>query len=295
MVVAYAVFEGVFDEDDQQQRRDRQLFGQVAGRLHADIHGVGVTNAHQFDVVFQELDVAVKRNDLAPRLVEHVTHHLRKLDHGVLGRLGVDVDQRVDVVERVHKEVRVDLVFQVIHFGLKVLALERLHLLFVAHRLVYQLDTRVGSGHKESQHHVPVHLQIGERRFAVGVERFGIVLFEEVVREVVLVDLHQPEDADDQRQVAREVFPVFSPEHVARGDDGIVDEKDDQIGGDIPPGSQHVFQVDMHFGHHLRVEDRDQDDGRPDHHVEQVFTDGLFFLDFHASNIVKVAGKAKLV
>ena len=120
-------------------------------------------------------------------------------------------------------------------------------------------------------------------------------MFEEVVREVVLVDLHQPEDADDQRQVAREVFPVFSPEHVARGDDGIVDEKDDQIGGDIPPGSQHVFQVDVHFGHHLRVEDRDQDDGRPDHHVEQVFTDGLFFLDFHASNIVKVAGKAKLV
>ena len=68
-----------------------------------------------------------------------------------------------------------------------------------------------------------------------------------------------------------------------------------QIGGDIPPGSQHVFQVDVHFGHHLRVEDRDQDDGRPDHHVEQVFTDSLFFLDFHASNIVKVAGKAKLV
>ena len=40
------------------------------------------------------------------------------------------------------------------------------------------------TSHKESQHHVPVHLQIGERRFAVGVERFGIVLFEEVVREV---------------------------------------------------------------------------------------------------------------
>ena len=112
---------------------------------------------------------------------------------------------------------------------------------------------------------------------------------------MVLVDLHQPEDADDQRQVAHEVFALFPPEHVARGEDGVVDDEDDQVGGDLPPCDQHVFQVDVHFGHHLRVEDRDQYDGRPDHHVEQVFTDGLLFLDFHASNIVKVESKAKLV
>ena len=281
-VVAHAVLEGVLDEDDEQQRGNRNLFGQILGVLHADFHVVGVADAHQFDVVFQELDVAVERDDLPPGVVQHVTHHLRKLDHGVLRGVGVDVDQRVDVVERVHEEVRVDLVLQVVHLGLQVLPLEGLHLLLVAHRLVDKLDAGVGSGHEETQHDVPVDFEVGERSLAVGVDRRGVALRRHVPQQALLVEVHQPEHGDDECDIEYEVLAVLVPQHVARRQQAVVDQEDDQIGGDLPPGDEHVLQIDVHFGHHLRVEHRNQDDGRPDHHVEQVFAYGLLSLDLHA-------------
>lgn len=139
-VVAHSVLEGVLDEDDEEQWRNRDSVGQRAGVVEANLDVVRIADAHQFDVVLEELDVAAERDDLASRVVEHVAHHLRELDDGILGALGVDVNQRVDVVERVHEEVRVNLVLEVVHLGLHVLALELLHLLLVANRLVHELD-----------------------------------------------------------------------------------------------------------------------------------------------------------
>lgn len=171
--------------------------GRGRGVVEANLDVVRIADAHQFDVVLEELDVAAERDDLASRVVEHVAHHLRELDDGILGALGVDVNQRVDVVERVHEEVRVNLVLEVVHLGLHVLALELLHLLLVANRLVHELDARVGAGHEERQHDVPVELQVGERRLAVLVE--GLLLGEEQRGgEVLVVEVHGPEDRDDE-------------------------------------------------------------------------------------------------
>ncbi len=76
-VVAHAVLEGVFDEDDQQQRRNRDPRRTLARIVDADVHGIGVADAHELDVVHQELHVVFKRDALAARIVEHVAHHLR--------------------------------------------------------------------------------------------------------------------------------------------------------------------------------------------------------------------------
>ena len=189
----------------------------------------------------------------------------------------------MDVVERVHEEVRVDLVLQVVHLGLQVLPLERLHLLFVAHRLVDELDAGVGSGHEEAEDDVPVDLEVRERGLAVGIDRLRVVLRADVEHEVLLVELDEPEDSDDERQVEQHVFAVFAAEHVPRGEDAVVDQEDDQVGRDLLPGDEYVLEVDVHLGHHLRVEHRHEDDGRPDHQVEQVFAYGLFALYLHGT------------
>ena len=221
------------------------------------------------------------------RFIEHVAHHLRKLDHGALGVFGVDVYQGVDVVERVHEEMGVYLVFQIVHFCFQVLAFEFLHLLFVAHRLVDELDTRVGPRHEEPQHDVPVHFQVRERSFPVGVERFGVAVGEEAVGEVFFVYVHQPEYGDDECKVAEQVCFVLAAQHEPRGEDGIMDDEDDEIGGYLPPCDEYVFETDVQFRHHLRIEHRHQDDGCPHHYVEQVFSDGLFAGHFHAVKIIK--------
>ena len=73
------------------------------------------------------------------------------------------------------------------------------------------------------------------------------------------------------------------------GEDGIVakDDEDNEIGGYLPPCDEYVFETDVQFRHHLRIEHRHQDDGCPHHYVEQVFSDGLFAGHFHAVKIIK--------
>ena len=274
--IADAVLEGVFDEDDQQQRRYGDVVRQVVRVVEPDIHVFGVADAHQFDVVLHELDVLLERNGLVPRFVEDVTHHLRQLDHGVLRIGGVDVDQRVDVVERVHEEMGVDLVFEIVHFGLEVLSFELLHGLLVAQRLVHHLDGGVGAGHEESQHDVPVDGQVGERR-VFGADE---MLRRGEVAQYAVEDVDAVEDRRDEEHVDDDVTHVLVALDVAH-DEGVVDDEDEQIGGDLLPCDQDVGEADVHLGHHLRVEDGHEQNRQPDHDVEQVFADFLFLVVFH--------------
>lgn len=75
----------------------------------------------------------------------------------------------------------------------------------------------------------------------------------------------------------------MAAEHQSRRQQVVVDDEDDEVGGDLPPGDEHVLEVDVQLGHHLRVEHRHEDDGRPYHEVEQVFADGLFAENSHGS------------
>ena len=141
--------------------------------------------------------------------------------------------------------------------------------------------------HKESQHDVPIHLQVRERGFPVGVERLGVAVGEEMVGEVLFVNVYQPEYGYDERQVAEQVGLVLAAQHEPRGEDGVMDDEDDEVGGYLPPCDEHVLETDVQFRHHLRIEHRHQDDGCPHHHVEQVFSDGLLAGYFHAVKIIK--------
>ena len=225
-IITYAVLECVLDEDDEQQRRNGDLLGQIAGRVDADVDGVGIADAHQSDIILQELDVAVERNPLAARIVKYITHHLRKLDHGALGILGIDVDQRVDVVERIHEEMRVDLVLEVIHFGLQVLLFQLLHLLLITDRLVHELDPRIGPGHEERQHDVPIHLQIGKRHVAQGM---GRLLDRYLHDKPVAQEIDGREDSKNEQNIACQIHPVLVPQHEPRSEHRIMDDEDDQV------------------------------------------------------------------
>ena len=279
------MLEGVFHKDDQQQRRDGDAPGQTPGSVEPDIDGVRITDAHEFDVVSDELDVLFERNALAPRIVEDVAHHLREFDHGLLCIFGIDVDQGVDVVERVHEEVRIDLVFEIIHLRLEVLALERLHLLLVAHRLVNEFDAGVYARHEESQQHVPVNRQVGER----GLARYdvGAVVREHAFGQEPFIEFDRRKDGRDREQVGHDVEHIFLAQHVARGDHTVVDQEDEQVGSDFPPGREHVLDTYVHLAEHLGIEHRHQHHDRPDHDVKQVFAYRLFLTELHEANIRK--------
>ena len=74
-------------------------------------------------------------------LVEQVAHHPGHIHNAVLGLLGVNVHQRVDIVQRVHNEVRVDLVTQVVKLLLQTLLLELGQMLFLLFTLAKGFHT----------------------------------------------------------------------------------------------------------------------------------------------------------
>ena len=112
LLVADTVLEGVLDERDEQQRGDGDARG-VVGEVGAEAQLVGVAHTHKPGVVVHKLNLLGHRHALVVALVEHVAQDFRQLDDGLLRALRVDVDEGVDVVERVHQEVGIQLVLQV--------------------------------------------------------------------------------------------------------------------------------------------------------------------------------------
>ena len=121
VVITYSVLERVFDECDQQQGRDGHFIRDRVRIVETDVDAAVVADAHQLDVVLDELDVLFERYGFAARFVENVPHHLGQFDDGAFRVFGIYVDQGVDIVERIHEEMGVDLVSQIIHFRLQVL------------------------------------------------------------------------------------------------------------------------------------------------------------------------------
>ena len=100
------------------------------------------------------------------------------------------------------------------------------------------------------------------------------------VAQYAVEDVDAVEDRRDEEHVDDDVTHVLVALDVAH-DEGVVDDEDEQIGGDLLPCDQDVGEADVHLGHHLRVEDGHEQNRQPDHDVEQVFADFLFLVVFH--------------
>ncbi len=72
----------------------------------------------QLDIVGGEQDLFFQRDQIVPGLRQYITHDTRQLHHGRGRVLRLVAGQRVDIVEGIEKEMRVDLRFQKGQLGL---------------------------------------------------------------------------------------------------------------------------------------------------------------------------------
>lgn len=100
------------------------MVGHYLRHIDADIDLVGHADAHQLDVVVKKDEFLAKGYFLFRSFVENEAHDLRQFDDRLLCLFRLNVNQGMDVVERIHQEVGVDLILQVLELLLKVLALE---------------------------------------------------------------------------------------------------------------------------------------------------------------------------
>ena len=148
LAIADAVLEGVLHESDEHQRR-YLLVGELAGHIDRDLHLIGIAQLHQLDVILQESNLTIERHDLFVAFVEHEAHHLRQFEDGLLRLLRVNIHQRVDIVQRVHQEVGIDLVFQILQLLFQVLFLQLLQPFAVATLLEVEFDADIHAHHQQ--------------------------------------------------------------------------------------------------------------------------------------------------
>ena len=158
MLIADAMLEGILDERDKHQGRNL-LVGHFAGQVDINAHLVGIAQAHQRDVVADEVELTRQGHPFLVTFVKDEAHHLRQFQDGRLGFLCIDVNQRMDVVQRVHEEMGVNLIFQILQLLFQALLLQMDKFLLVVARLEIQLDAKVHAQHQDehddAEHIVP--------------------------------------------------------------------------------------------------------------------------------------------
>ena len=164
MLAAYAVLKGVLNKDNHHQRRNNNRRQKVLRVVKPDIYRLTIANTHQLDIVLQKLDISTEWNLVCRGLIDNMAHHIRQLDNAALSTIGIDIYQRVDIVERIHQEVRIYLILEIIHLRLNILACQTLIILISLHRLVELLDTDICRKHKDTEHNVPIPRKVGKGR-----------------------------------------------------------------------------------------------------------------------------------
>ena len=112
LLIAHTVLEGILDESDENHGRQLARW-QLVGYVDGDGHLVRIAQLHQPDIAFQGTKIKLQGHQLLSAFVESEAHDTRQFDNSLFGFLGINIHKRMDIVERVHQEMRVDLIAQV--------------------------------------------------------------------------------------------------------------------------------------------------------------------------------------
>jgi len=79
--------------------------------------------------------------------IKNVAHEVRQFYYGLLGQFAIDIHKGMNIIECIHEEMRINLVLQMVEFGLKMGSL-----LFLEHDSDFA-PSEESSGSKTGTHH----------------------------------------------------------------------------------------------------------------------------------------------
>lgn len=110
------MLEGVFDGRNEEQGDDFEVLCRL---VDVDVNRrLPAAQAHQVDVVAQELQLALQRHRFAVRIVKRVAQEVAQPRDILLCLVGIYLHEAGNIVERVEKEMRVELILQPRQFRL---------------------------------------------------------------------------------------------------------------------------------------------------------------------------------
>lgn len=262
-----AMLEGILYEGN----KDERSYFRTAVRsdvylcFHTDVGGE--TDAHQFDVVADEVHLLVQGDEVLLIVIQHMAQQSAQFLHGSLCLVGIEGDEGVDVVQRIEQEVRVELVAQVLQLGFRAAFLGfpagGVHLRPAA----AQLDGSAEAGGKNHGRDVAQDEYPFGRTYVLT----AIIAAQMVLECVFLPKVGAGGNADDEQCVQQEILPDASLEQVAGNEEAVVDvEYKEEREGTAATVAQIVREADVEAAacHHQKGE---TDDDTPDNDVYQGF------------------------
>lgn len=141
------MLERILNEGDEEKGR-HQRFRKFRDGIIANVHILRIADPHEADIVVDGFSLAPEGNETPFAIIEDIAHHAGEENDGSFGLFGVDVDQSVDIIERVHEEVRIDLIFQILHLLLKIPTFQLGDAQAFVNTLERELDCDIGSEEK---------------------------------------------------------------------------------------------------------------------------------------------------
>jgi len=214
-----AMLEGILYEGNKDERSyfSTAVRSDVYLCFHTDVGGE--TDAHQFDVVADEVHLLVQGDEVLLIVIQHMAQQSAQFLHGSLCLVGIEGDEGVDVVQRIEQEVRVELVAQVLQLGFRAaflgFAAGGVHLRPAA----AQLD---GSAEAGGENH---GRDVAQDEYPFGRPHvLTVIIAAHMVLECVfLPKVGAGGNADDEQCVQQEILPDASLEQVAGNEEAVVD------------------------------------------------------------------------
>ena len=245
----------------------------------------------------EELHLLGQGNGGPVALVQDVPHQLRELLDARLRLFRVDVHERVDVVEGVHEEVRVDLVAERFQLPAQVLRLQFLHPALSADRFQIILHAQV---HPQEQHpqkelhqigrqrHPSTHRRPGTGHLLARRRRFAHPFHRRAVRTSRTGVLSgRPQVSAEHRQERHrhgQIGPGLSFLHPERGGEEVVQEEQHEEGKNAHPDAQDIPDPER-VPHGMPLEEHHHRHQGEDDEPEDAIDDNLLlFLCLHPSH-----------
>src|SRR5579872_191021 len=142
----FVVLNSVLDQGLHGYRRDKKIFSRKVGDLDDHADGFGETDLQQIEIVADKINLLAQDHEVPFPVAQDIP-----VDEGErviipAGALGVPRDQEGQGVEGVKDEMRVDLVFQRLQFGLGFGDIQLLHPGFVLFLLAVEKQDLVNIG-----------------------------------------------------------------------------------------------------------------------------------------------------
>ena len=232
------VLERIFNQGNEKQRGNRQSIIRIRLQTHMQIYLLRQPDAHQGNIIAYEIKFLTERHIGLLIVIQHMPEQLAQLLHRLLCLVAVERNQGIDIIQRIQQKVRIQLIFQVLQFGFRLLLLSLHQLLFGLPPAQTGTDGSPQPGHEYHHAHIAQIENPAGRKMtdSIGRRRSGETFHQPV---------QQHTEANDSHRIDQHILPHFMTKQIAGHQPQVVQIENAEITSRYTAVEQEPHPVDI--------------------------------------------------